>query len=158
MLSVLVKIVAMSKGIWLIHVFDKNISSSFYAVLAANFIELDSCYHLSTLPHVILHEGLARSCRIHCRTLWRKNFSLGIRCPPGRMRGVRKCSSPALSHHLRQSPRSRNKRVILWMMDSATSPFGFAQNDRVGGMLWRVKVLWLEKPTKREPGIMCIEF
>ena len=27
-----------------------------------------------------------------------------------------------------------------------------------GGMLWKVKVLGLEKQTKREPGIMCIEF
>ena len=52
-------------GFLMIPVFDKNISSSFYAVLAANFIELDSCSNLSTLPHVILHEGLARSCRIH---------------------------------------------------------------------------------------------
>ena len=33
--------------------------------VAAKFTELDSCYNLSTLPYVILHEGLARSCRIH---------------------------------------------------------------------------------------------
>ena len=52
-------------GFLMIPVFDKNISSSFYSVLATHLIELDSCYHLSTLPHVILHEGLARSCRIH---------------------------------------------------------------------------------------------
>ena len=49
--------------------------------VAAHFIELDSCSNLSTLTHVILHEGLARSCRIHCLTLRRKTFSLGRRCP-----------------------------------------------------------------------------
>ena len=31
----------------------------------------------------------------------------------------------------------------FWMMDSATSPFGSAQNDRVGSMLVGVKVLGL---------------
>jgi len=39
-------------------------------------------------------------------------------------------------------PLSRKARVIFWMMDSATSPFGFAQNDRVGGILRRVKVFF----------------
>ena len=34
--------------------------------------------------------------------------------------------------------------------------FGFAQNDRVGGILRRVKVFGLEKPTKRESGAMFI--
>ena len=32
-------------------------------------------------------------------------------------------------------PLSGRTRVIFWMKDSATSPFGSAQNDRVGGML-----------------------
>ena len=36
--------------------------------------------------------------------------------------------------------------------------FGSAQNDRVGGILRRVKVFGLEKPTKRESGAMCIGF
>jgi len=35
----------------------KNKGSSFYAVLAAHFFELVFCSNLSTLPHVILHEG-----------------------------------------------------------------------------------------------------
>ena len=77
----------------------------------------------------------ARSCRIHCFKKRRKTFSLGRRCPSGRMRGGGKCSSPALNHRLQRSPLSRRMRVIFWMMDSATSPFGFAQIDRVGGML-----------------------
>jgi hypothetical protein len=34
--------------------------------------------------------------------------------------------------------------------------FGSAQNDRVGGMLVRVKVFELENPTKRESDAMCI--
>jgi hypothetical protein len=36
--------------------------------------------------------------------------------------------------------------------------FSFAQNDRVGGILRRVKVFGLEKPTKRESGAICIGF
>jgi len=35
------------------------------------------------------------------------------------------------------------------MMDSATSPFGSAQNDRMRGLLLRMKVFRLEKPNKR---------
>jgi len=36
--------------------------------------------------------------------------------------------------------------------------FGSAQNDRVGGILRRVKVFGLEKPTERESGAMCIGY
>ena len=36
--------------------------------------------------------------------------------------------------------------------------FGFAQNDRVGGMLVRVKVFGLEKPTERKSVAMSIDF
>jgi len=53
-------------------------------------------------------------------------------------------------------PLSRRAEVILGMMDSATSPFGSAQNDRVGGILRRLKVFGLKKPTKRESGAMFI--
>ena len=74
----------------------------------------------------------ARSCRIHCFKMRRKNMSLGRRCPSGRMRGGGKCSSPALTHRLRRPP-SRRARVILWMMDSATPPCGCAQNDGIAG-------------------------
>ena len=34
--------------------------------VAAHFNELVFCSNLSPLPHVILHAGLARSCRIYC--------------------------------------------------------------------------------------------
>jgi len=37
-------------------------------------------------------------------------------------------------------------------MDSATSPFGSAQNDRVRGIMLRMKVFKLENPNKRESG------
>mgnify|MGYP000247346381 CR=1 FL=1 len=40
-------------------------------------------------------------------------------------------------------PVFQRARVIFWMMDSATSPFGSAQNDGVGSMLVGVKVLGL---------------
>ena len=36
--------------------------------------------------------------------------------------------------------------------------FGSAQNDRVGGILRRVKVFGLGKPTKRESGALCIGY
>ena len=38
------------------------------------------------------------------------------------MRGGGKYYPPALTHHLRSYHLSRSARVILWMMDSATSP------------------------------------
>ena len=43
------------------------------------------------------------------------------------------------------------------MMDSATSPFELAQNDRVGGILQRVKVFGLENPTERKSVAMSID-
>ena len=36
--------------------------------------------------------------------------------------------------------------------------FGSAQNDRVGGILRRVKVLRLKKTTKRKSGAMCMSY
>ena len=36
--------------------------------------------------------------------------------------------------------------------------FGSAQNDRVGGILRRVKVFGLNKPTKRKSGAMCMSY
>ena len=44
------------------------------------------------------------------------------------------------------------------MMDSATSPFGCAQNDRVGGIKRRLKVFGLENPTQRKSVAMSIDF
>ena len=47
-------------------------------------------------------------------------------------------------------PLSRRAQLILRMIDSATSPFGSAQNDKVGGKLQRLKIFGLKKPIKRE--------
>ena len=60
------------------------------------------------------------------------------------MRGKKKYFSLSLIHLLRRSPPSPRKRVILddGFCDFA---FGSAQNDRVGGILRRVKVLGIEK-------------
>ena len=44
------------------------------------------------------------------------------------------------------------------MMDSATSPFSFAQNDRVGGVQRRLKVFGLENPTQRKSVAISIDF
>ena len=57
--------------------FRKNKVSSFLKFVAAHFIELDSSSNLSTHPPVILHAGLARSCRIHCFKKWQIISYLG---------------------------------------------------------------------------------
>ena len=99
--------------------------------VAADFNELVSSSNLSPHPHVILHAGLARSCRIHCFKKRRKAVSLERRCRPGRMRGGGKSFCPTLTHCLRRSPLSRGKGYSLddGFCDFA---FGYAQNDRVG--------------------------
>ena len=101
--------------------------------VAVHLKELLSSSFLSLHYHVILHGGLALSCRIHIFKKQRKTFSRG-----------------------RRSPLSRRERVNFWMMDSATSFFGSAQNERVGGTLRRVAVFGLNKPTKRKSGAMCM--
>ena len=75
----------------------------------------------------------ARSCRIHCFKMRRKNISLGRRCPSGRIRsGEMLFPDP---HPPSETAPSRRKRVILEMMDSATPPCGCAQNDGMVGDL-----------------------
>ena len=121
-----------SISFWLKHVFSIE-KSSYCAVCSCKVKELLSSSFLSPHSHVILHAGLARSCRIHFFKKHRKTFSLG-----------------------RRSPLSRRARVNFWMMDSATSLFGSAQIDMLGGILRRVKVFGLNKPTKRKSGAMCM--
>ena len=60
----------------------------------------------------------ARSCRIHCFKKRRKTFSLGRRCPSGRMRGGGKCSSPSIFHLLRRSPSPGRRRLSFgkWIL------------------------------------------
>ena len=57
-------------------------------------------------PHyqVILHAGLARSCRIHCLMNARETFSPGKGCSIWRMRGEGKSSSSVLTHRLQRPP------------------------------------------------------
>ena len=65
----------------------------------AHFKEPISSSILSPHSHVILHAGLARSCRIHIFKKQRKTFSLGRRCPSERMRRVKSifvCLSPTV--------------------------------------------------------------
>ena len=104
-------------------------------LLTINFNERFTSSNLKTYLHVILHAGLARSCRIHIFKKRKISFTLG-----------------------RRSPLPRRARVIFWMMDSATSLFCSAQNDRGGGILRRVKVFGLEKPSKSGLGCTCIGY
>ena len=135
----------------------KNISSSFYAVLAAYFIVLDSCSNLSTLPHVILHEGLARSCRIHISKSEGKPTPWGEGALKCRW-GVGERSLPRPSPIVCDSPPSPERRGLFLDDGFCDIVFGFAQNDRVGGILRRVKVFGLEKPTERKSVAMSIDF
>ena len=125
----------------------------FVAVHLKNCFLFPSC-HLTLMS--FCSGGLARSCRIYNFKKQRKTFSLWRRFTSERMRRVRKCFCLSFSHRLGWFPLSRRERVNFWMMDSATSPFGSAQNDRVGGTLRRVKFFGLNKPTKRKSGAMCM--
>ena len=124
--------------------------------VVAHFKEPISSSTLSPHSDVILQGGLARSCRIHCFKKRKISFTWGRRWPSERMRRVRKCFCLSLTHRLGRSSLSRRSRVIFWMMDSATSLFGSAQNDRGGGILRRLKVFGLNKPTKWKSGAMCM--
>jgi len=80
----------------------------------------------------------------------KENLLPGEKVPFRADDGWRKVLFPDLTHRLGSSSLSRRAGVILGMMDSATSPFGSAQNDRVGSILRRLKVFGLKKPIKRE--------
>ena len=54
------------------------------------------------------------------------------RCPLGRMRDLPMQSCQSLTHRLRRSPLSHRRGLSSLILDSATSPFGFAQNDKDG--------------------------
>ena len=73
----------------------------------------------------------ARSCRIQCLAKRRKTFSLGRRCPSVRMRGGETHGFQVLTHRPRRSPLSWRTRVHYSIMDSATPPQVFAQNDSI---------------------------
>ena len=115
----------------LIHVFDEEPRQFILCRLELHTLMNWFFPNLSPHPYVILHAGLAQSCRIHNFKKQRKTFSLWRSSPSGLdERGGRKFSSLALTHRLERSPLPRRARVNFWMMDSATPPFGSAQNDR----------------------------
>ena len=124
----------------------KNVSSSFYSVLATHLIELDSS---STISSPTCHSA-RRACpelqNPHFKKR-RKTFTHGESCQSGRMRGDGKCSSPALTLRLRGDPLLPEGEGYLLEHGFCDFAFGFAQNDRVGSILRRVKVLGIEKPT-----------
>ena len=98
---------------------------------AAHFNELVFCPNLSPHPHVILHAGLARSCRIHCFNKRRKTFSLEKRYPPngwGVGESVFVWPSPTIVCDA--PPLSRRARIIFWEDGFCDFAFGSAQNDR----------------------------
>ena len=90
---------------------------------------LTSHFYIILPPHsqVILHAGLARSCRIHISKSKGKPSPLGRRSPAGQMSGD--WLELALAHRLQRSLLSWRVWVfhVCGFCDFA---FGFAQNDR----------------------------
>jgi len=73
------------------------------------------------------------------------------------MRGGGKSSSPALTHRLRLLPPPLPEGEGYFLDDGFCDfAFSSAQNDRVGGILRRVKVFGLEKPTEKKSDAVCI--
>ena len=67
----------------------------------------------------------------------KENLLPGEKAPVRADEGVaKKESSPNLTQRLRRSPLFQRTKVIPGIMDSATSPFGSAQNDSIGGDFW----------------------
>ena len=80
------------------------------------------CSNLTPHHHVILHAGLARSCRIHCFNKRKTNSSLWRSCPSVWIKGGGKWSyrhSPTVCNG---HPNFRRARVNYSNMDSASSP------------------------------------
>jgi len=125
--------------------------------VAAHFNELDSS---STLTSPSCHSARRAWPELQNPLFQKAKDHLlpGEKVPARADKGWGKVLFPALTNRLRRSPLSRKARVNCSIMDSATSPFGSAQNDRVGGILRRVKVFGLEKPTEKKSGIMCIGY
>ena len=112
----------------------------------ASFNELVFSPILPPHSHVILHAGLARSCRITFQKA-KENLLPGGSFTSGRLRVLGKSLFSGL-HPLSTAvlplPEGGGYLLENGFCDFA---FGFAQNDRVGGILRRVKVLGIEKPT-----------
>jgi len=87
------------------------------------------CSNLLALPHVILHAGLARSCRIHCSTSGGKPSLSGedtYQTDEGWEKVFLSGPHPLFAMvHL-----SRRARIIFWEDGFCDFAFGSAQNDR----------------------------
>ncbi len=102
---------------------ERSKAVHFVLFVVADFNELVFCPNLSPHPHVILHAGLARSCRIHCFNKRRKTFSPGKRYPPngwGVGESVFVWPSPTIVCDAPPSPGEQG--LSFGRMDSATSP------------------------------------
>ena len=97
----------------------KNKGCSFYNVCRSTLKWTGFCSNLSPHPHVILHAGLARSCRIHCFNKRRKTFSLEKRYPPNGW-GVGESFfvwlSPTFVCDGPPSPRGRGLSIGWWIL------------------------------------------
>ena len=79
----------------------KNKSGSYRAVYNCTFEWPSFIFCLTPQSHVILHAGLAWSCRIHCLMNAIETFSPRKWCSIWRMKGKGKSSSSVLTHLLR---------------------------------------------------------
>ena len=111
----------------------KNISSSFYAVLATHFIELDSS---STISSPTCH-----SARRACPKLQnplphfvKKKLLPGDKVPARADEGCEKVLFPS-PPIVCDGPASLERRGLFFGCGFCDFAFGFAQNDRVGSML-----------------------
>ena len=100
----------------------KNKVSSFLKFEAAHFIEPDSSSNLSNHPPVILHVGLAQSCRIHCLTKSKDNLLPWEKVPFNLNKILWKVLFPVPHPPSATAHLSRMARVNCSIMDSATSP------------------------------------
>jgi len=85
--------------------------------------------NFSFSSQVILHAGLARSCRIHISKSKGKPSLMGRRCPSGRMRGSEKVFFPG-PHPPSSTVPPPGGRGFIQGFGFCDFAFGFAQNDR----------------------------
>ena len=87
-----------SNVFWLIHVLSIEQEQIFSCLLVAVYSNKLFLLPLSPQPHVILHEGFTRSCRIHYFQKRQNLLPRGRRCPKARWGGkwesTRKPSTP----------------------------------------------------------------
>ena len=98
-------------------------------LLIIHFNERVTSSNLSIHLHVILHAGLARSCRIHCLMNARETFSPSKVCSPLGMRGDEKSSSSVLTHRLRHTLPSPGELSFMMIVSSTSTYHGSLCQD-----------------------------